>query len=223
MPLSHECSGDRHYQSGSRFAKEDRRRRENAGSGPLRGGSRRLMAPRGAIEKSNWTQGTAFPPESVAHPLRMRPCRDTGNRTMGVPSARYQGYRAAKPIPFGRKGRKASELRGISVSCVAIRAARDRPIASCFAHDNFRYRASNCQYRLFAGSARHERRAPISATDARQTVGPWKFFGIFRFRPLHAGRIPDPPPAPDFTLDNIFGVARRNAASAPIPDARIAV
>ena len=41
MRPAHGCSGDRHYPSGSRFAIEDRWRRENAGSGPLRGGDRR--------------------------------------------------------------------------------------------------------------------------------------------------------------------------------------
>lgn len=96
------------------------------------------MSPTGAIKKSNWTPGTAFPPESLAHPLRMRPCRDTGNRAMGVPGV---GNRAAERTLAGRKGRLASDLQEIPVSCAAFRVARDRPTASRFAHDNFRYRA----------------------------------------------------------------------------------
>ena len=54
MRPAHECSGDRHYPCGSRFAIEDRRRRENAESGLLRGNDRRRASRIGAIGKRNW-------------------------------------------------------------------------------------------------------------------------------------------------------------------------
>jgi len=113
---------------------------EGRTQGPGRhcGSCGRLMAPTGAIEKSNWTQGPACPPESAAHPLRMHPCRDTGNRAMNVPGT---GNWEAERTLGGRKGRSTSEMCEIPVSCVAFRAARDRSAAARFAHDNFRYRA----------------------------------------------------------------------------------
>ena len=57
---------------------------------------------------------------------------------MSVPSA---GNRAAERIPGGRKVRTVSDMRGISVCCVAFRAAPSLSAASRFAPDNFRYRA----------------------------------------------------------------------------------
>ena len=138
MPPTHEFSGDRHYPCRFRFANEDRRRRENAGSGLLRGGDRRLTSPMGAIKKSNWTQGTAFPPDSAAHSLRMHPCRDTGNRAMNVQRARYQ---AAERAPGREKDRSGSDMRGISVCCAAFRTARSRSLRFQTTRDSCRYRA----------------------------------------------------------------------------------
>ena len=112
------------------------------GPGRHRGSDGRFMPPTGAIRKSNWTQGPAFPPESAAHPLRLRPCRNAGNRAMNLPDARYW---AAERPPGGRKGRNASETRGISVYCVALRATRGRPAATRITPDNCRYRERTCQ------------------------------------------------------------------------------
>ena len=72
MPPAHECSGGRHYPCGSRFANEDRRRRENAGLGTFAApiaDKRRRSAP---LKNANGCQGPAVPPDSAAHPLRMR-------------------------------------------------------------------------------------------------------------------------------------------------------
>ena len=96
---------------------------------------RRRSAPLGNAIGCTWTR---FPPDSAAHPLRMRPCRDAGIRAMSGPGA---GSQATKRTPGRGKGRKEPDMRGISIPCMAFRAARDRSNASRFAHDNFRYRA----------------------------------------------------------------------------------
>ena len=106
--------------------------------GRHRGNDDRSMSPMDATHKSNWTQGPAFLPDSAAHPLRMRPCRDTGKRAMSGPGA---GIGATERTLGGRKGRSVSDKRGISVRCAAFRVAQDRSNAFRFAHDNFRYRA----------------------------------------------------------------------------------
>ena len=93
-------------------------------------------------ENANGCTGTACPPDSAAHPSRTRPCRDAGNRPMRVPGA---GNRATERHSGGRKGRTASELRGISSGCVAFRAARSRSAASRITPDNFRYQERTCQ------------------------------------------------------------------------------
>ena len=141
MPPAHERSGDRQYPCGSRSANEDRRGRENAGSGPLRGGRGRLTSPMGSVKKSNWMQGTAVPPEAAAHPPRMRPCRDAGTRAMSIGDTRYRGYRAAERTRGGRKAPAASDRRGISVSCAKFRAARGRSLRFQITRDSCCYRA----------------------------------------------------------------------------------
>ena len=80
--------------------------------------------------------GTPCPPDSAAHPLRMRPCRDAGNRAMNLPVARY---RAAERRRGGRKAPEASKKRGISAACGAFRAARGRSAAPRIARDNIRF------------------------------------------------------------------------------------
>ena len=92
-------------------------------------------------ENANGCTGTACPPDSAAHLPRMRPCRDAGKRAMKLPGVRYRGYRAADRPPGGRKGRTASDKRGISMSCAAFRAARSRSLRAQITRDNCRYRA----------------------------------------------------------------------------------
>ncbi len=102
-------------------------------------GARRQASPLDGIDKGNWTQATAFPPDSVAHPRRMHPCQDAGNRAMSVPGA---GNRAAKRGLGGWRRRTASDMRGISVSCAGFQAGRSRLLRPATAPDNCCYRAS---------------------------------------------------------------------------------
>ena len=78
MPTARECSGGRHCLSEPRLANKEERRREKT-SGLLHGGEGRYASPMAAIEKCNSTQGIAFPPYSVAPPVRMHRSRDAGS------------------------------------------------------------------------------------------------------------------------------------------------
>ena len=146
MLPAHGCSGGSHYPCALVFSNEDGRRREDVGSGLLRDdGCRFTHAANGAIEKSNWMHGTASPPESAARPSRTRPCRDAGSRTMSVAGERYQGYQAAIRTAGGRMAPAASNMRGISTSCAAFRAAQSRLVRDRITRDSCRYRAQYCQ------------------------------------------------------------------------------
>ena len=131
MPPAHEHSGDRHYPCevwpaiGKNGEKGEHRVR--------------------AAGKSSRRPATAVPPDTSAHPPRTYRCRDAGNRAMNVRGARYREYQAAERTPGGRKGRTASQIRGISVCCVTFRAAWGQLAAPRITPDNCRYRERTCQ------------------------------------------------------------------------------
>ena len=110
---------------------------------------RRGSAPLGNAIGCTWTP---FPPYSVARPSRRRPCGDTGNRAMRVRGA---ANRTAERTPRGRKADAAPDIRGISVSCVAFRAARSRLLWFQITRDNCRYRAQYCQSAFVPGPSPH--------------------------------------------------------------------
>ena len=162
MPPAHECSGDRHYPCGFRFANEDKRRRENAGLGPFAAPIADKRCRSAPLTNAIGCQGPTFPSDSAAHPSRTRPCRDAGNRAMSDPGARYQGYQAAEGTPGGRKVPAASDMRGISASCVAIRAVRSRLLRFRITRDSCRYRAQSCQSVFPPGGSPHPQQGTAS-------------------------------------------------------------
>ena len=69
----------------------------------------------GPIRKSVWSRETAFPPDSVAHPLRTRPSGDAWSRAMSAPD---DGSRTGERTPGGGTHRLAPLPEG---SCPAGR------------------------------------------------------------------------------------------------------
>ena len=119
-----------------------------AGSGSLtrRGGEGRTREPPINVAKGRHKEvqpdardrvPTSFRSASLAD----APCRDTGSRAMNLPGARYRGYRVGERLAGGRKGRNASDMRGISVSCAVFRAVRSGFLRPRITRDNCRYRA----------------------------------------------------------------------------------
>ena len=208
----HECFGDRHYPSGSRFANKDGRRKENAGSRSVAAASadyRRRPAP---LKNANGCKGTARLPDSAAHPARMHPCRDAGNRAMSV---RIEGYRAAQRANGGRKGLMASNWHGISVACVAFRAARGRPAATRITPDNCRYQEQSCQSPFAREDRASDHRTGRHAPRGRQPVQLKRFSRPRQPGPGAAGRGAGSTRPPIIARDNIFADARETGLSAP--------
>ena len=189
MPPAHECSGNRHYPSGSRFANKNGRRRESAGSRSVAAASadyRRQPAP---LKNANGCKGTAWLPDSAAHPARMHRCRDAGNRAMSV---RVSGNRAAERPQGGRKAPAASNWRGISGSCAAFRAVQGRPAATRITPDNCRYQEQSCQSPFAREDRASARRTGRHAPRGRQPVQMKRFSRPRQPGPGAAGRAAGP-------------------------------
>ena len=148
-----------------------------------------------------------MPADSAAHPLRMRPCRDAGNPVMSVVGARY---RVAERSSSGRNGRMASDRGGVSVSFVAFRAARNRPLRSAITRDSSHYRLLSCANpHIPASRVVHGLCEPIAVAPLNTLC----------FRVSQAPS-PNPPGtrAPRIiALDSIFFKSRSAAASRPPP------
>ena len=203
MPAAHECFGDWHYPCGSRFASEDRRRRQNAGSGLLRGGDCRQASPIGAIGNCKWLQGTPFPPDSAAHPLSDAPLSRRGEPGDEAPKRTISGISGGGTDPRGPDG--VSPRRGPGDWCSgstsrgrgtsAARPARSPTTGSASASDG--------------GSKEPESSRPAPAGRRNTAPGSGSPSGGDRKARPRIGA-----PAPDPILDRLWGAQQPVARSA---------